>query len=691
MADWEGKTLGRVHIDDLIARGGMAEVYRGTHKTVGRVAVKVMRGLLQHDADQLARFKREAEVIAELKHPNIVQMIDYEVEDETPCLTMEYVNGPSLAAYLKALHDRKQRLPIGLVAHLLSGIASALDYAHNKGMIHRDIKPANVLLRSHTKQITLGDLLPPDVEPVLTDFGLVRILDSTMHTTTGSVSGTPAYMSPEQSRGEKVGKRTDIYSLGIMLYEMLAGAIPFQADTTFGMLMKHINEPPPIIKGISPDLQALVDRTLAKDPSLRYGSAGELANEFFAVFNGQTISPGTLHIAELARQAAQAKQQEITKPAPASRQWWRIALEGGIALMLAFLIFRFVFSGSTGTPTPTPNPDIPIGRMRFSDFNNVMDRVSISLGTDSVQPKSGMHYEVWLVQDDGINPKDIGTITYDASGTGQLVFTDPEKQNLLQNHNQIQITLERDNVAISEPTGDVVYSSIFPAQSLVHVRHVLTSFPDAPGEEALMQGLYYYSGSYINISINGDEEIVPGYVYMVKAYETGDEAALRKRTEEVINLIVGDQSDLYGDHDNSGEMDNNEGDGFGSLPNGDRLGYIQETALQAKYAAEAPDSTANIRKYGADLQICSENMETWTREILPLALQLKDMPTGPEMKPIIEQLSMLGNNLVDGMDVDSDGIIEPISGECGAGLAYENGWYFADFPILIGPDRTPTQ
>lgn len=149
MADWEGKTLGRVHIDDLIARGGMAEVYRGTHKTVGRVAVKVMRGLLQHDADQLARFKREAEVIAELKHPNIVQMIDYEVEDETPCLTMEYVNGPSLAAYLKALHDRKQRLPIGLVAHLLSGIASALDYAHNKGMIHRDIKPANEIGRAH--------------------------------------------------------------------------------------------------------------------------------------------------------------------------------------------------------------------------------------------------------------------------------------------------------------------------------------------------------------------------------------------------------------------------------------------------------------------------------------------------------------------------------------------------------------
>ena len=153
-------------------------------------------------------------------------------------------------------------------------LASALDYAHSRSIIHRDIKPANILLHSRSQQLTPDQPLPLDVDPILTDFGLVRLLDSTLHTTTGSVSGTPTYMSPEQARGEKVDKHTDIYSLGIVLYEMLAGHVPFQADTTFGMLMKHINEPPPPIKGISTDLQALIDRALAKDPEYRYRVRG---------------------------------------------------------------------------------------------------------------------------------------------------------------------------------------------------------------------------------------------------------------------------------------------------------------------------------------------------------------------------------------------------------------------------------
>src|SRR5215213_6716959 len=221
MANWAGKTLGKVHIEGLVARGGMAEVYTGMHESLGEVAIKVMRGILDKDSEQLARFQREAEVIEELRHPNIVQMFAYDIADESPYLVMEYIPGPSLAAYLKALHEQKQRMPIGMVAQVLKSIAGALDYAHAKGIVHRDIKPANVLLRSRAGTVELNKPLPQDVEPVLTDFGLVRLLDSTMHTTAGSVSGTPTYMSPEQARGEKVDKRTDIYSLGIMLYEML--------------------------------------------------------------------------------------------------------------------------------------------------------------------------------------------------------------------------------------------------------------------------------------------------------------------------------------------------------------------------------------------------------------------------------------------------------------------------------------
>ena len=342
MADWTGKTLGRVQINDLIARGGMAEIYTGIHETHGLVAVKVMRGLLEREEHQLTRFKREAEVVGELRHPNIVRMLDFVIEDEIPCLVMDFIPGPSLATYMKELHGRNQRIPIAITAQILRCIASALDYAHSRGIIHRDIKPANILLRSRTQDVTPDLPLPLDVDPILTDFGLVRLLDSTLHTTTGSVSGTPTYMSPEQARGEKVDKHTDIYSLGIVLYEMLAGQVPFQADTTFGMLMKHINEPPPPIKGISTDLQALIDRALAKDPDFRYQSAGEMASEFLAIFNGQTASPGTIHIAKLARKAVQElKTPNNIQPQPTRFRWIRVAIETVAALLLAFVIFQW--------------------------------------------------------------------------------------------------------------------------------------------------------------------------------------------------------------------------------------------------------------------------------------------------------------------------------------------------------------
>jgi serine/threonine protein kinase len=684
MADWAGKTLGKIHIDNLVARGGMAEVYLGTHASFGQVAVKVLRGLLERDSDQLARFKRESEVISGLKHPNIVQMLDYTVVDETPCLVMEYISGPTLAAYMKLLRDRKQQLPIGIIANLLAGLASALDYAHDKGIVHRDIKPANVLLRSPSHNIHTQKTLPLDVQPILTDFGLVRLLDSTMHTTAGSVAGTPAYMSPEQARGEKVDKRTDIYSLGIMLYEMLSGSVPFQADSTFGLLMQHINEQPAPIKGISQDLQALLDRALAKDPSHRYESAGALANEFMAIFNGQTVSPGTLHIAQLARQAAQASQ--ASKPKPEERRqnrWIRMAIEFAVVIALGFVILRLI-----GPNTFTAvDPNTPVGRMRFTDFSFWMDRVTISLN-DIPQPEDGTHYQVWLIGNDGETVRDIGAITIGASGIGRLEYNDPAQVNLLRDFNQIQITKEQNGVIISTPTGDILYSSVFPPQALVDVRNVVVSYSELPDPGGpLLQNLWYYGADYINASINGIGEI-PVDVAMVEALENDDETAFRKRTEEVINMIVGDSSDQYRDYDQDGETDD-LGDGYGSLPNGDRRGYIQETILHAQNAADAADSTPNIRGNAENIGVCLQNVEVWTNRILQLALQLNDMPFGPEMEPIVSELSILGSTLLAGTDADENGIIGTTTGECGADLAYEYGWYLADMPIFIGPDRIP--
>lgn len=691
MADWAGKTLGRVHINRLVARGGMAEVYTGTHDTFGQVAIKIMRGLLDKDSDQLARFQREAEVIEELRHPNIVQMFDYDIVDESPYLVIEYIPGPSLASYLKSLHDNKQRLPIGMVAQILKSIASALDFAHSKGIVHRDIKPANVLLRSQTGTIESDKPLPRDVEPVLTDFGLVRLLDSTMHTTAGSVSGTPTYMSPEQARGEKVDKRTDIYSLGIMLYEMLAGAVPFQADTTFGMLMKHISEPLPSIQGLSPELQAILDRTLAKDPALRYESAGALADEFIAIFNGQTLSPGTLHIAQLAREAAEASKQAPRNEERRSTRWLRIAVEAVLAIVLALVIIQVMRPTTTtlvATPVP-PNPNTPVGRVRFDDTNFYVDNAEINL-TNVPQPETGTHYEAWFVSDDGTIVRNLGSFEFSATGTGRLVINDPDQKNFLGVFNQVFVTQEKDDVPITEPTGEVLYSSIIPPQTLVHIRHVLVAYGDLPLQGPLMQDFWWYNASYVERSINGDRFDDDYKTGIVQAYEDGDEATLRKRTEEVINSIAGDLSPQFKDHDKDGTIEN-PADGYGSLPNGDRLGYIQETILHAKYAADAADSTSNIRRYGENVQICLQNVGGWTEQLLEQALLLSVTPMGPEMEPIIAEMSTLGTKLLKGEDVNNnEQFDEAIAGECGADAAYDYAYYMADMFIYPGADRVPS-
>jgi hypothetical protein len=690
MPDWEGKVLGSVHINRLVARGGMAEVYTGTQEPIGEVAVKVMRGLIDKDSEQLARFQREAQVIEGLRHPNIVRMYNYDVVNESPYLVMEYIPGPSLAVYLKSLHDNKQRLPIGMVAHILSSLASALDYAHARGMIHRDIKPANVLLRSKSGGVHLNEPLPEDVEPVLTDFGLVRLLDSTMHTTAGSVSGTPTYMSPEQARGEKVDKRTDIYSLGIMLYEMLAGTVPFQADTTFGMLMKHINEPLPPIPGLSLELQAILDRTLAKDPSLRYESAGELANEFLALFNGQTISPGTIHMAELARQAALAGKQEAPRENKRGmNRWLRIGLEGLVAILLALVIIQFFGPGrNTVIATPVPaDPNSPVGRVRFDDSSYYVDKAELNLS--KVQPPAdGKHLEAWFQGEDG-SVRDLGQIQFAATGTGRLEVIEPNSNNFLGMFNQVLITVEEDGVEITKPTGEILYSSVLPPQSLVEMRKVLVSFDELPDKGPLMQNLWWYNANYINRSINGDPLDQNYKVGIVQSYQDKDEAALRKKTEEVINAIVGEQSDQFQDYNKDGNFDN-AGDGFGSLPNGSSPGYLQGTILNAKNAADAADSTSNIRLNSENMKICLTNVTDWTEQLLRLALQLNGMPFGPDMEPVINEMSTLGNTMLQGHDTNNNGHSdEALAGECGATAAYYYGYWMADMFIYPGTDRVP--
>ena len=292
MPEWIGKTIGNVRIEKLLARGGMAEVYLGSHLTLERpVAIKLLHSYVEEDPALRERFHREAKVVGGLRHPNIVQVFDFDTTDGHPYIVMEYLRGPTLATYLRHFHQRKKRLAGEQIAHLLQRLTSALDYAHRQGVIHRDIKPGNIMLHNKKDEIPLDQPLPEDVEPIVTDFGLVRIMNAATQTASGFLSGTPAYMSPEQARGNQVDQRTDIYSLGVVLYEMLAGRVPFEADNTVAVMHMHIHTPPPPIPGIAASVQAVLDRALAKNPGDRYATSQEMANAYETAIGRRAEEP----------------------------------------------------------------------------------------------------------------------------------------------------------------------------------------------------------------------------------------------------------------------------------------------------------------------------------------------------------------------------------------------------------------
>lgn len=359
MTDWIGKIIGRVRIEKLLARGGMAEVYLGTHLTLERpVAIKLLQSHIEEDPDLLERFHREAKVVAGLRHSNIVQIHDFDAIDGHPYIVMEYLRGPTLAKYLRSLHEGDARIPYLQVARLLNTLTAALDYAHDQGVIHRDIKPGNIMLHKKSDQIAPDRPLNDDVEIILTDFGLVRIAHATTRTAAGTVSGTPAYMSPEQARGDKTDHRTDIYSLGIVLYEMLAGRVPFEADSQLTVIYMHIHAPPPPIPGISEEMQAVIDRALAKDPNDRYQSSGEMSAEFTRAVERKLQAEKALATQVVAPDPEIAKVQPEIKTRPArSRVWLGVGAFAVICLLalgagaLGLKTLRPSFSAAAGPVT----------------------------------------------------------------------------------------------------------------------------------------------------------------------------------------------------------------------------------------------------------------------------------------------------------------------------------------------------
>ncbi|HEX2589205.1 MAG TPA: Stk1 family PASTA domain-containing Ser/Thr kinase [Gaiellales bacterium] len=272
---------GRYRLERRIGTGGMADVYLAEDETLHRqVAIKILADRYTQDEGFVERFRREATAAAGLNHPNIVSIYDRGESDGTYYIAMEYIDGPTLKEEITSRAPLPEAEAVGYAQQVLQ----ALEFAHRRGVIHRDIKPHNMML-------TEDGLLK------VTDFGIARAANQVEMTEVGSIVGTAQYLSPEQARGQTVGPQSDIYSLGVVLYEMLTGEVPFTGSSAVEIAMKQVNERPvpPSQKNrlISPAVEAIVMRALAKDPAMRFRSAREMADELERARRGLGVSQDT--------------------------------------------------------------------------------------------------------------------------------------------------------------------------------------------------------------------------------------------------------------------------------------------------------------------------------------------------------------------------------------------------------------
>jgi serine/threonine-protein kinase len=332
--DLIGKTLGNYQIIKELGRGGMAVVYKAYQATLNRhVAIKILPPQLSFDEQFVERFQREARAAAGLRHPNIVVIHDVGHSDGVYYIVMEFLEGRTL----KQVIEQEGPLPPERATRIVREVSAALDYAHNRGFVHRDVKPANIFV---------GD----DGHVTLTDFGIAKAASETQALTrTGMLVGTPEYMSPEQAEGTGVDHRTDLYALGIVLYQMLVGRVPFRGTTPHATLHAVIYEAPPpprqLNPNVAPALEAVVLKAVSKQPERRFQSGAELVAELEAVVSGRAPEAVTPAVAQ-------------TRAVPAPRRSpvpWILAAIAGVVVVLAVIVV-LLLSGGNGTGEPEPRP-----------------------------------------------------------------------------------------------------------------------------------------------------------------------------------------------------------------------------------------------------------------------------------------------------------------------------------------------
>jgi hypothetical protein len=347
---------GRYELLELIGRGGMSSVWKAHDGLLDRVvAIKALHEQFTHDEEYVERFRREARSVAQLSHPNIVTVIDRGEEDGRQYIVFEYVEGENL----KELIQHTGPLPVRDALTIALQMARALGFAHDRGLIHRDVKPQNVLLNE-------------DGQAKMTDFGIARSVDVQGVTITGTVLGTSEYIAPEQARGQQVNALTDVYSLGVVLYELLTGTVPFEGESFVAIALRHVNEQPPSLLERRPDcpprVAMAIERTMAKRPEQRLGSMDELVAELEACL--ADLDPVSEEATMISRRPFVAQRQRGA-PRPERRRrrvgvLWPIAALGAILAIAALaaigaMALRDDGNGGTAAATKPPIPLAGVG------------------------------------------------------------------------------------------------------------------------------------------------------------------------------------------------------------------------------------------------------------------------------------------------------------------------------------------
>lgn len=413
-------------IIESLGKGGMATVYLAIQESINRtVALKLLKPALLSDPSFGKRFLREARIAGQLSHPNIVQVFDVGTAGEHYYLTMEYCQKGDLKARMAAGITVQEALEITKM------LAEALAFAHTKGFIHRDIKSDNVMFRD-------------DGTVVLADFGIARPTESmTRMTVTGSIIGTPSYMSPEQAKGEKLDGRSDLYSLGVVLFELISGHLPYKGDSTFSVGLKHINDPIPLLPRQISSLQEMIDRAMAKDPNQRFQSGHELAQAIAGFIEQQSGIDGqnsvlTINVNQLEETPRSRTDTQIQTPS--SKRNRNLAVVLGTAVLASAVglgvFFRQEDNGTSiedNLMVETPAAVSTQVTLPIKEVNPVEERIDLLLtkaqgytATDQILTASGK----------------------DAYGTYKEIFSlDPSHEAAIENINAIR---QRHFSAISE-------------------------------------------------------------------------------------------------------------------------------------------------------------------------------------------------------------------------------------------------